>query len=180
MSYTITSKATNTEHGCNIRSPAVHVSIVTRRVAVSGSWSQLWQLWCPSHAGCGCRGGESSPESRRQPEPSSDTAAAAVRPSTPSPHLLTETFSDPPSLQNTVTSETGAAMWARERMRGCSGAMTTLGLLLVLLAGAVAAEEEEWFVCTPGITNSVGGKFRVLWEWSNVLSELISHRTRYC
>ena len=74
----------------------MHVSIVTRRVAVSGSWSQLWQLWCPSHAGCGCRGGESSPESRRQPEPSSDTAAAAVRPSTPSPHLLTETFSDSP------------------------------------------------------------------------------------
>ena len=45
-------------------------------------------------------------------------------------------------------------------MRGCCGAMTPLGLLLVLLAGAAA--EEEWFVCTPGITNSVGGKFRVL------------------
>ena len=58
--------------------------------------------------------------------------------------------------------------------------MTTLGLLLVLLAAAAAAAEDEWFVCTPGISNSVGGKFRVLCEWSNVLSELISHRTRYC
>ena len=51
-------------------------------------------------------------------------------------------------------------------MRGCSGAMTPLGLLLVLLAAAAAAAEaaaeDEWFVCTPGITNSVGGKFRVL------------------
>ena len=59
---------------------------------------------------CAAGAKSSGPESRRQPEPSSDTAAAAVRPSTPSPHLLTETFSDPPSLQNTVTSETGAAM----------------------------------------------------------------------
>ena len=47
-------------------------------------------------------------------------------------------------------------------MRGCCGAMTSLGLLLVLLAAAAAAAEDEWFVCTPGITNSVGGKFRVL------------------
>ena len=47
-------------------------------------------------------------------------------------------------------------------MRGCCGAMTPLGLLLVLVAGAAVLAEDEWFVCTPGITNSVGGKFRVL------------------